>query len=273
MSRWNSLYEHVKVLTSGGRVRPATIVARTDADHVTVRIGHGTPFAAVVEIVNGKRRLKEGSGTVTVTGGTITTVGSYTVHTFTANGTLAVTGGSKTVDYFILGGGGGGGSANFAGGGAGQATAYTSQSLAAGSYAITIGGGGAVDTNGTATTLGAVRTGTAGLAGASGAGGASGNGFAGGASDHSFPVDTGGGGGGATAAGSGANGGASIVNAYRLASEVFAGGGGGYIYDIEFDTPVGYGVHGGGNSANHGGGGNGNGFAGNSGILIVRYLT
>ena len=42
------------------------------------------------------------------TGGTITTSGSYTIHTFTSSGTFT-TGKSGNVELLVVGGGGGGG--------------------------------------------------------------------------------------------------------------------------------------------------------------------
>ena len=56
----------------------------------------------------------------TAVGGTKTTDGIYTVHTFTSTGTFVVTGGgSKTVEYLVVAGGGGGGYNRGGGGGAG----------------------------------------------------------------------------------------------------------------------------------------------------------
>jgi len=43
------------------------------------------------------------------TGGTVTTDGAYTIHTFTASGTFQVISGSNTVEVIAWGGGGGGG--------------------------------------------------------------------------------------------------------------------------------------------------------------------
>ena len=43
------------------------------------------------------------------TGGTVVTSGGYKYHTFTSNGTLAITG-SKSIEYLIIAGGGGAGS-------------------------------------------------------------------------------------------------------------------------------------------------------------------
>ena len=74
---------------------------------------------------------------VTATGGTITTIADYKVHTFTGPGALCVSSagnslGSNTVDYLIVAGGGGAGGHVSAGGGAGGAR--MSSGTGAGSY-------------------------------------------------------------------------------------------------------------------------------------------
>ena len=61
-----------------------------------------------------------GGGGGTATGGTITTSGAYTIHTFSTGDNFIVSGGSLTCDVLIIaGGGGGGGSGRGGGGGAG----------------------------------------------------------------------------------------------------------------------------------------------------------
>jgi hypothetical protein len=85
-----------------------------------------------------------------VTGGAETTVGSYTVHTFTSSGTLTVEGSGLVVDYLIVAGGGGGGGAggaNSGGGGGGAGGVLTNfggtaTSLVSGTYSIVVGNGG-----------------------------------------------------------------------------------------------------------------------------------
>jgi len=52
-------------------------------------------------------------------GGTETTVGDYTVHTFTSSGTLTLTGSGYADVLVVAGGGGGGGGRAGGGGGAG----------------------------------------------------------------------------------------------------------------------------------------------------------
>ena len=79
----------------------------------------------------------------TVTGGTTTTSGGYTIHTFTSNGTLTVAGQAKNgVDYLLVAGGGGGGNSRAGGGGGGGMTVTTGASIPVGTYTITVGAGG-----------------------------------------------------------------------------------------------------------------------------------
>ncbi len=90
---------------------------------------------------------------VIATGGAVTTSGAYTIHTFTASGTFTVTQNplNKPFEVLVVAGGGGGGSPYFnipGGGGAGGVLYVTGFTVSAGTYAITIGGGGAVSTNG-----------------------------------------------------------------------------------------------------------------------------
>jgi len=104
---------------------------------------------------------------VAATGGTITTVGDYKIHTFTSSGTFEVTNagnpvGSNTVDYWVLAGGGAGSGRGNRGGGGGGAggwresvpspAAWSASPLAnpggaltvsVQSYPITVGSGGA----------------------------------------------------------------------------------------------------------------------------------
>ena len=79
------------------------------------------------------------------TGGTITTLGNYTYHTFTSSGTFEVTFGSRQVEYLVAAGGGGGGRNGGGGGGAGGFRTGT-LSTTIGSYTVTVGAGGAGST-------------------------------------------------------------------------------------------------------------------------------
>ena len=105
------------------------------------------------------------------TGGTITTSGGYTYHTFTSSGTFTVTKGTKTVEYLIVGGGGGGGSRHAGGGGAGG---YRSGTFSASpqAYTVTVGAAGSggvyntsLPTNGGNSSISSVVTSTGGGAG------------------------------------------------------------------------------------------------------------
>ena len=75
------------------------------------------------------------------TGGTITEVGGYKIHTFTTPGTFDVTGGSTTGEVLLIAGGGSGGSGTAGGGGAGGVVYTASYNLNA-PNAVTIGPGG-----------------------------------------------------------------------------------------------------------------------------------
>ena len=87
--------------------------------------------------------------TFNATGGTKTTDGSYTYHTFTASGSFVVEGDAKACEAFVVGGGGAGGTpspsvpdAKCAGGGGGGAALGPVGTLAAGTYTVTVGAGG-----------------------------------------------------------------------------------------------------------------------------------
>ena len=100
------------------------------------------------------------------TGGTVTTSGLYTIHTFTSSGTFQVTAGSSAIEYLIIAGGGGGdGTSIDAGGGGaggyrssvvgessgGNSSSEASIQVGAGNYSITVGGGGNGGTGGNST--------------------------------------------------------------------------------------------------------------------------
>ena len=98
---------------------------------------------------------------VSATGGSVTTSGLYTIHTFTSSGTFSVSSGG-TVEYLVIAGGGGGGGGwsaqHWTGGGGGAAGGYRSSvagessgggnsaesalTLGVGAHSIVVGGGG-----------------------------------------------------------------------------------------------------------------------------------
>jgi len=92
------------------------------------------------------------------TGGSVSTVGNYTVHTFNSSGDFETFAPISSAEYIILAGGGGAASANRTGGGGGgggllssisgfnsgsATTALSSINISAGTLAVTIGAGGA----------------------------------------------------------------------------------------------------------------------------------
>jgi len=230
-------------------------------------------------VYNGTKWRQMSEPEMVATGGTKTTSGGYTIHTFTSSGTFAVSGASAMVDYLIVAGGGGGGATRAGGGGGGGMIVSTNQTLNIASYTVTIGAGGAGQAstgsdgaNGANSVLGSFTAngggagggqGRAGVAGGSGGGGSDGGSGAssnsasqGNAGGGSAGDTGGGGGGGAGGAGSqsgslaGGAGGAALANAFSGSSVGYSGGAGGGSRD--------------GNAAGTGGSGAGNGGIGNS---------
>ena len=84
-------------------------------------------------------------GGISATGGTVTEVGGYRIHTFTSDGTFTVISGGD-VDYLVVaGGGGGGGKLGFRCIGCGWRCwryAQSSTTISASTFAITVGAGG-----------------------------------------------------------------------------------------------------------------------------------
>lgn len=87
--------------------------------------------------------------TNSVSGGSLTTSGSYSLRTFTSSGTLTVSTAPMYADILVVGGGGGGGGAAYdagqragGGGGAGAFITVNNVLLPVGFYSIVIGAGG-----------------------------------------------------------------------------------------------------------------------------------
>ena len=202
---------------------------------------------------------------MSATGGTITTDGSYKVHTFNASGTFTPTIGTvstvgNTVEYLVIAGGAGGGNENYSsgiggGGGAGGYLTATAFAVTDTGLTVTVGGGGAgqatngLGVNGTNSVFSSI-TATGGGAGgnvvgaAGGSGGGNGNNSgAGGAASPAGQGNAGGsytagqfagGGGGAGGAGNagasaspGSEGGVGLASSITGTSVFRAGGGGG----------------------------------------------
>jgi hypothetical protein len=219
------------------------------------------------------------SGLITVTGGTLTTDGDFSIRSFTANGTLGISGGNLSVEYLVVAGGGGGGNSGTsrgAGGGGAGGLLTGNTTLNANSYSITVGNGGAAATNGANSVLhtftavgGGAGGGGNGSSGGSGGGG-SGDGVGAGGAGTAGQGNNGGNGGtgfgdlpggGGGAGGAGISGGAGSTLTLNItgANVDYAGGG----YNTTPDGPGSGGRR----------GNESNGFAGRDGIVIVRYLT
>jgi hypothetical protein len=160
------------------------------------------------------------------TGGVISKVGSFYVHTFTASGTFTPTTTLTDVEYLVVGGGGGGGGRYGAGGGG--AGGYRSSVVGAAS-----GGGSSAEAR-LSLTSGTPITVTVGAGGA-GVGSVIARGSSGSNSVFGSITSTGGGGGGANDTGiatglsGGSGGGGATINATRTggagtANQGFAGG-------------------------------------------------
>ena len=79
------------------------------------------------------------------TGGNVSTVGNYTIHTFTSNGTFTVSDATLTeLDVLVVGGGGGGGRSVGGGGGGGAVLTarIERQSYPNEAFTVVVGGGG-----------------------------------------------------------------------------------------------------------------------------------
>jgi len=237
---------------SGGSASTVTVTPTNDTT-ATVAIPsaiYGLSVSTVVAIKVKNSDLKESSSinkTVSdlPTGGTITTSGSYRIHTFTSSGTFANTLAGLEVEYLVIAGGGGSGRQHGGGGGGGGyrcsvvgetsgagSSAETKLTLSStGNKTVTIGAGG----------TGSSGTGVAGTNGANSVfdsitstGGGGGGSFHDVLSSNSDGLDGGSGGGAGaysatnSACGTGADGGTGTSLQGKNGGDAnYAGGGGG----------------------------------------------
>jgi len=120
-----------------------------------------------------------GGGPLEATGGTVTDIDGYRVHTFTSSGTFAITSGSGDVEYLVIAGGGATNAGPMGGGGGGNTNRNTDSVVGnggsggggnAGNQRIgTVPQSGSVNTGGGGG--GALNTSTPGLTGGSGGSG------------------------------------------------------------------------------------------------------
>jgi hypothetical protein len=278
----------------------------TDAGHVRV---YKDPSVAAPSPASPSGSCSSSSGT----GGTVTTAGEYTIHTFTSSGTFTVADSTLTaVDVLIVGGGGAGGMDSGGGGGGGAVLYSASKTLSSSSITVTVGNGGvysASDGDGGASAFdGMVANGGKGgkssYENSGKHGGVSGSGNAGGSGVSYLAAGGGGGAGGPGEAGQqqseilafdkGGDGGPGVESAISGTSNYYGGGGGGGVYNFSGRPgSAGNGGLGGGapggqvfgspassGSAFTGGGGGGSPMMtndgagpGGSGVVIVRYTS
>jgi uncharacterized protein (TIGR02145 family) len=241
-------------------------------------------------------RFDEGTGTATsnsisrgATGGTITEVGGYRIHTFTSTGAFTSPA-SGNVEVLVVAGGGGSGTNGGGGGGGGGVVYNASLAVSNQSYTVTVGSGGLGTANNSQSggnssfsSITAVGGGgggsrdsdTAGKTGGSGGGGGgagsnttggsgtAGQGNAGAGGYGAGGTAAGGGGGGCGGVGSagassvGGNGGVGCAYSISGMSTYYGGGGGGGLVDTYSGTGGVGGLGGGGTALSTGNAGTG----------------
>jgi len=228
------------------------------------------------------------------TGGTITTSGGYTIHTFITSGTFTPNMTGSVEVLVVAGGGGGATDIDVGGGGGGGGFLTGSLSLSAQSYSVTVGAGGARGTGSDNTGVGGGTNGTRGGNSIFSSMTAIGGGYGGTRSQPGGSGGSGGGGGdssqpgGLGTSGQGYNGGTGPGMNTQSGND--SGGGGGAGGAASYNTPgvglfssIGNATFAKGGrgaqlispadgAANTGDGGTGA-RAGGSGIVIIRYLT
>ena len=134
---------------TGSNDTTATVASDTSATVVVPSAVYGQSIGTSISITvtNGDSITSSGVNKSVIdvpSGGTITSYGSYRVHTFLSSGNFVVpTGFTASADMLLVAGGGSGGVDSGGGGGAGGMLEPTSISLSAQTYSIVIGAGGA----------------------------------------------------------------------------------------------------------------------------------
>lgn len=270
-------------ITATGASSPILVTGLTNGTEYTFKVKANNASGSGAESAASNAATPQA---IIATGGAVTTIGGFRYHAFTANGTFDVSNvpAGATMEIFVLAGGGGAWNSNGAAG-AGGAMHHPAFSPSVTSYPITVGAGGAANTQGSDSqfsslfkALGGGRSGYSGGCGGgnfatSGTGPAATQTSGGGATGYGnrggigHPQDANGGGGGIGTAGSnagaysGGQGGSGLDtwSAWGAATGkghnvggvyYFGGGGGGY--------PNGGGGNGGGGSARNSGFNTGN---------------
>ena len=198
-------------------VTPSSDTAATVAVPAAVYNNVTAGNAVTIKVTNSDNKASGGVNKTAValpSGGSISTSGSFRIHTFTSSGTFVNTIASNSVEYLVVAGGAGGGNtvafgvSGSSGGGAGGyrssasgessgggASAESALTLSAASYTVTVGGGGsgtsshATGSNGSNSVFGSITS--IGGGGGGGGSGTAGNGGSGGGKAYSGGVGTG----------------------------------------------------------------------------------
>ena len=134
---YNAVCLPTGVSLSGGNITGTPTVTGTKT--ATIYANTNTKSASI------SVTFKVADPTVAATGGTVTTVGCYKIHTFICSGAFTVTA-PGSVEIVAVAGGGAGGS-GYGGGGAGGIIYHPSLSVTSQTYTISIGAGGTAVTN------------------------------------------------------------------------------------------------------------------------------
>ncbi|MBI3985063.1 MAG: DUF2341 domain-containing protein [Candidatus Levybacteria bacterium] len=105
------------------------------------KFDEGSGIIASDSSSNGNNGTLTNMTSTAATGGTITTSGGYTIHTFTSSGTFTPNASLTSVEVLVVGGGGGGGGRH-GGGGGGGGVRTANLAVTATPYTVTVGAGG-----------------------------------------------------------------------------------------------------------------------------------
>ena len=134
---------------TGAITLPGGTTAQRPGSPAAGMIRYNSTIVGIEEYRDGQ--WKNLSNTFSASGGTITTSGSYTYHTFTSSGSCVFTS-SGSIDVLVVAGGGGGGdnsNVRASGGGAGGLIFISSYPVVAATYTASVGSGGAEGASGT----------------------------------------------------------------------------------------------------------------------------
>jgi hypothetical protein len=130
-----------KVATAGSMAKYNLVDQTEDAFIDATGIDAGDSVNAVRNAAN--YYVGQTQTTPTASGGTVTTVGDYTIHSFLSGTTSYTNDTAQSTDILIVAGGGGGGGHDGGGGGAGGFRALAAQAIGTSGATVIVGTGGA----------------------------------------------------------------------------------------------------------------------------------